>query len=68
MGEKTPFYEYWKENGSTKDIYWYPKCYSMKKTNYHDNATVDYMFCIPSIHGSEHPLSFFWKGIPAITV
>lgn len=41
MGEKTPFYEYLKENGSMEDMYWYPKCYSMKKTNYLDYTTVD---------------------------
>lgn len=52
MGEKIFFYEYQKENGFMKDIYWYLKCYFMKKINYYDNIFVDYMFCIFFIYGS----------------
>lgn len=52
MGEKIFFYEYQKENGFMKDIYWYLKCYFMKKINYYDNIIVDYMFCIFFIYGS----------------
>lgn len=68
MGEKIFFYEYWKENGFMKDIYWYLKCYFMKKINYYDNVIVDYMFCIFFIYGSEYFLFFFWKGILVIIV